>query len=245
MPAGYAVLTAAGSGSRLGADVPKALVELRGKTLLARALEGLAASGVVDAICVTCPVGDLSTFQQQVDSATVDVPVVVVEGGLSRQRSVYLGLQGLREFARELTDSSVVLVHDAARSLSSPEFIRRVAESVSAAVPAVIPGLRVTDTIKIVDGTNPELAPIVATPDRGSLRSIQTPQAFRWDVLWRAHQEALYLGDSEATAATDDAALVERLGVQVAVCPGEDRAFKITTADDLLAAEGWLEKLDC
>ena len=117
----------------------------------------------------------------------------------------------------------MVLVHDAARALTPSALFADVAAAVAAGAPAVVPGLPVVDTVKQVD----ESGTVVATPPRASLRAIQTPQGFRRDVLERAHAEA------GAHSVTDDAALVEALGLPVLVVPGDPRAHKITTPDDL------------
>src|SRR5205823_707637 len=125
-----------------------------------------------------------------------------------------------------------VLVHDAARCLVPGDLVRRVAE----AVPtwgAVVPGLPLADTVKQVDAAGT----VVATPDRAWLRAVQTPQGFDRDLLERAHRTQQRAGSP--SEATDDAALVERLGEPVHVVPGDPRALKITTADDLALA-AWL-----
>ena len=141
--------------------------------------------------------------------------VTVVAGGSERSRSVAAGLAALRD------DVDVVLVHDAARCLAPAALFDRLAEAVRAGAPAVVPGLAVTDTIKQVDGDGR----VVATPERSSLRAVQTPQAFRRSVLVDAH--------ASGEDATDDAALVERLGGVVTVVDGDPLAFKVTTPDDL------------
>lgn len=237
MAGAYAVLTAAGSGTRLGADVPKALVDFQGRTLLRWAVDGLIASGVIDAVCITATPEYLGDFQRQV----ADLPIVVVPGGVSRQDSVRRGLLGLEDMIGAV-DDAVVLVHDAARCFTPPDLIRRLVEAVDSGIAAVVPGLPVTDTIKQVTVGETELALVTGTPDRQTLRRIQTPQAFRWGVLRSAHERFREIGLDEAVAATDDAALVEMLGERVWVCPGDPRAAKITTAEDLLRAEGWVKQ---
>ncbi|EAP97083.1 putative 2-C-methyl-D-erythritol 4-phosphate cytidylyltransferase [Janibacter sp. HTCC2649] len=141
--------------------------------------------------------------------------VSVVAGGAERTHSVSAGLAALHE------DIGIVLVHDAARCLAPAELFDRLVVAVRAGHDAVVPGLPVTDTIKQVD----EQGQVVATPNRSSLRAIQTPQAFRRALLARAHASGL--------EATDDAALVEGLGVPVTVIDGDDLAFKVTTQSDL------------
>ncbi|MCL2594718.1 MAG: 2-C-methyl-D-erythritol 4-phosphate cytidylyltransferase, partial [Promicromonosporaceae bacterium] len=210
------ILTAAGSGQRLGAPTPKALVEIDGVPLVLHAARRLAASGVVAAIVVTAPPGHNAQIHFALKNDNLPLPVLVVDGGDTRQASVAAGLAVI-----SATETSV-LVHDAARPFASPELIRRVVATVAAGYSAVVPGLPVADTIKQVtpDGL------VIATPDRAALRSIQTPQGFDRAKLVRAHFEGA------GADATDDAGLMEALGEPVVVVPGEEAAMKITTPTD-------------
>ena len=260
-----AVITAAGSGTRLGAQVPKALVTVQGQTLLGLALQRVLDSPQVASIAITCPPDSVAAFKDVVqevltnriatqgnlnegqteqsvadDQAAASGPardplVVVVPGGASRQASVRMGLEALHE----LTLADVVLIHDAARALAPTTLVDTLVSQISPSSPAVIPGLEVTDTIKVVD---PDTGIVSATPARSTLRAIQTPQAFQWDLLWQVHQEMRGLGDAESTAATDDAALVEAAGVSVRVIPGDPLAFKVTEPNDLIRMEEALGK---
>ncbi len=235
-----AILTAAGAGTRLGRAAPKALVEIAGASLVVHAARRLAASGVVDAIVITSPAGIVDVMcAATATDAGVTVPVRVTAGGGTRQESVAAGLALVAVVA---PDADVVLVHDAARPFASPELVRRVVTAVRAGHRAVVPGLPVVDTVKIVSGPpstgtdgplrSPDgVASVVATPDRSTLRAVQTPQGFERDLLARAHAAAVTGG------ATDDAALVEALGEPVVVVDGEEAAWKITTEWDLVLAE--------
>jgi len=223
-----AVLTAAGTGSRLGADLPKALVLLAGLPLVAHAAARLADSGQVHELVVTAPAEHLPAVRAAV-AAVVHLPVQTVAGGPSRQASVAAGLAALDR------RPEIVLVHDAARPLASTGLVRRLVQTVRAGHPAVVPALPVIDTIKEVDDADPPRA--VRTVERRHLRAVQTPQAFRAELLRRAHAAAAHLAGGEATAASDDAGLVERLGSEVRVVAGEATAMKITTARDLAIAE--------
>jgi 2-C-methyl-D-erythritol 4-phosphate cytidylyltransferase len=149
--------------------------------------------------------------------------VDVVAGGVDRSASVEAGLRALRD------DDDIVLVHDVARSLAPPELFARVIQAVQAGHPAVVPGLPVTDTIKVVDPQGR----VLATPDRDSLRGIQTPQGFLRAVLEQAH--------ASGSSATDDAGLVERAGGHVFVVTGDHRALKITSPQDLTVATALLQ----
>jgi 2-C-methyl-D-erythritol 4-phosphate cytidylyltransferase len=209
-----ALVPAAGKGLRLGHDEPKAFVGLGTDSLLKRSVDGLRASGAVDRIVVIVPAELLDAARRHVDN-----DVTVVAGGLERTDSVRAGLAAVG-------DAAVVLVHDAARALTPPTLIARVVAEVRAGRSAVIPVLPVVDTIKEVD----IMGAVVGTPDRASLRSVQTPQGFDADVLRRAY-------DATSDISTDDAGLVERIGETVHSIVGDALAFKITTPHDLLLAE--------
>ncbi|MFE5310494.1 2-C-methyl-D-erythritol 4-phosphate cytidylyltransferase [Isoptericola sp. NPDC056605] len=236
-----AILTAAGSGTRLGRDLPKALVDLAGFPLVVHAARRLAASGVVDSLVVTCPAGLDSAVRDVVaQDPHVDVPVRVVEGGGTRQASVAAGL------ALAGPDDDVVLVHDAARPLAPPRLVRRVVDAVRAGHGAVVPGLPVTDTVKRVvpapTAGGPDVERVVETPDRAVLRAVQTPQGFDRVLLARAHAQGAARATAEGLAATDDAGLVEALGETAYVVTGEETAMKITTERDLQVAALLLEE---
>jgi len=238
-----AILTAAGSGTRLGLPGPKALVELAGVPLVLHAARRLAAAGVVTFVVVTVPPGRAAGFHALLGGPVppgiggpvrpgIGVPVTVVEGGASRQASVAAGLAALPD------DVDVVLVHDAARALASPGLVRAVERAVRAGHRAVVPGLPVADTLKQVGDETPDGArPVVATVPRSTTRAVQTPQGFDRALLDAAHAAGRDRATDEATAATDDASLVEALGERVWVVPGEEAAMKITTTRDLAVAE--------
>lgn len=212
------LVPAAGRGVRLGQAVPKAFVNLGGQTMLRRAVDGLLESGAIDRVVVIVPA-------ELVDTAGTDLPdqVQVIAGGEERTDSVRAGLSAA-------TDAAYVLVHDAARALTPPALIARVVAELRAGRSAVIPVLPVTDTIKTVD----VLGAVTGTPPRSALRAVQTPQGFAADLLRRAY-------DGASDDATDDAALVERLGAPVRTIVGEPLAFKITTPLDLMLARALLE----
>ena len=246
-----AVLTAAGAGTRLGAGGPKALVEVGGRSLLRRAAQGLADSGVVDHLVVTAPGEHVERFAAELAGlAGAGVGIRVVAGSsASRQASVALGLKAALESCPR---AAVVLVHDAARALTPPETVRRVVAAVRAGHDAVVPALAVTDTVKEVAPVGPDgpgavaAAPptaradvevVVGTPDRSRLRAVQTPQGFAVAALVRAHELGAARGADEALAASDDAGLVETAGGRVVVVEGDPLALKVTTPLDLALAE--------
>ncbi|BDA64544.1 IspD/TarI family cytidylyltransferase [Actinomyces capricornis] len=243
-----AILTAAGSGTRLGAGGPKALVPVGGISLLRRAAGGLLDSGVVDGLIITAPPDDVDRFRREMAevAGAAEQPVEVVAGSAaSRQASVALGLEAVLGV---MPTAQVVLVHDAARALTPPEVIRRVVAAVRAGHGAVVPALPVSDTIKevgpvreghddVTAGTGGGVEPVVATPSREPLRAVQTPQGFALGTLLEAHRLGAGRSQDEAAAASDDAGLVEAAGGSVVVVPGDQMALKITTPTDLALAE--------
>ena len=233
-----AILTAAGSGSRLGTQGPKAFVPLGGVPLVVHAARALTASGLIDALVVTAPGDQVSAMVAVLAAADPPVVAEVVAGGPTRQASVAAGLARLTALVG-VDVPTVVLVHDAARPLVPVAVVRRVIETVEAGHGAVVPGLAVTDTVKQVDRADGAGAPqrVVATPERRALRAVQTPQGFTLEVLRRAHEHGATNAGDDATAATDDAALAEAVGVPVWVVEGHEDALKITTARDLALAE--------
>jgi 2-C-methyl-D-erythritol 4-phosphate cytidylyltransferase len=218
------LVPAAGMGVRLGPGGPKALRTLAGESLLAHALRRLAAAPSVAVVVIAAPPEAVSDVRALAVAAVGAGPApIVVPGGATRQASVAAAL------AATPPGLEIVLVHDAARALAPPDLVEAVAAAVRRGRDAVIPVLPVVDTIKQVadDG-----GVVVGTVDRAALRAVQTPQGFRRSVLAEAHR----VGDGTA-AATDDAGLVERLGVQVHCVPGSELALKITKPLDLVVAE--------
>lgn len=242
------VVTAAGSGERLGAKAPKALVTVAGRSLLSHAID--AAWSVADLVVVTAPAQHLAEFGAVIDAfreggpgeessshtfiegdgrndATRGQAITVVPGGATRQDSVRAGIAALG-------DVDVVLVHDAARAFAPASLFRDVVTALEAGHGAVIPALAVVDTIKRADAA----LRVRETVDRSELWAVQTPQGFRRELLARAHTAGA------GNAATDDAALVEELGEAVQLIRGHEDAFKITTPRDLAIARALLAVLE-
>jgi 2-C-methyl-D-erythritol 4-phosphate cytidylyltransferase/2-C-methyl-D-erythritol 2,4-cyclodiphosphate synthase len=209
-----AIIAAAGSGERFGASIPKALISLGDRTLIDHALASL--SAVVDEIVITAPAG----YEDAIRTIAAD-RATVVTGGSTRSESVRIGLAAVSPTVE------FVLVHDAARALASSELARRVIAELKGGEVAVIPGLPQIDTVKVIDADGY----VSLTPDRATLRRVQTPQGFSYELLKKAHAEV-----AGATDATDDAALVEKLGARVKIIEGEEHAIKITTVSDLATA---------
>ncbi len=220
-----AIVPAAGRGERLGPGTPKALRELSGVPILVHAVRAVAASRAVELVVVAAPPDGVGLVASLLADHDLAAEVLVIAGGASRQDSVRLAVASLPP------DFGGVLVHDAARPLVPVELVDAVAAAVRAGAEAVIPALPVADTIKQVEG-----GLVVATPDRSGLAAVQTPQGFSREVLEKAHAAAT--GDT----ATDDAGLVERLGLPVRTVPGSEEAFKVTRPVDLLLAEAILAR---
>ena len=215
-----AVVPAAGSGHRLGAGIAKAFVDLDGRTMLEHAVDGLLGSGVIERVVVAVPADRVAETSSSLgDRATV------VAGGPERADSVRLALS-------VVGDPDFVLVHDAARALTPADQIRRVVAALRDGMRAVTPVLPVVDTIKAVDANGM----VRGTPQRVGLRAVQTPQGFEAALLRRAY------GQAPVESATDDAALVENLGVPVHTVAGDAMAFKITTPLDLRLARAVLTR---
>lgn len=221
-----AVLSAAGRGERFGAAEPKALVEIRGVPMLVHALRGLASVSEISIIVVVAPPDRLDTVRSMIRHAGF-TGLQVVPGGETRTASVRAGVAVLP------SETDVILVHDAARPFTPTPVIESVIGAIRSGADAVVPGIPVIDTVKVVD----EEGVVIETPARGRLRAIQTPQGFRATML----RAAL---DEPEDGATDDAQMVERLGGVVRVVPGHPDALKITTPEDLLRAEALAESAD-
>ncbi|NES31400.1 2-C-methyl-D-erythritol 4-phosphate cytidylyltransferase [Micromonospora terminaliae] len=211
------LVPAAGAGVRLGPGAPKALRPLAGEPLLVHAVRRIAAAPSVHTIVVAAPAADVEAVRGMLAPVA---PVTVVPGGAERQASVAAALAAVPG------GPEIVLVHDAARALTPPELVESVAAAVRGGHDAVIPVLPVVDTVKEVDAGER----VLGTVDRAALRAVQTPQGFRRSVLTAAHEAA---GDP----LTDDAGLVEKMGVPVVCVPGSELALKITRPFDLALAE--------
>jgi 2-C-methyl-D-erythritol 4-phosphate cytidylyltransferase len=220
-----AVVVAAGRGIRMESADNKPYLKLAGRAILAHTLDAFEQCTAVSAIVLVVTPGEEKRAAEVVNVEGFRKITAIVPGGIERQNSVYAGLAAIR--------TEGVLVHDAARPLVTAMQIGaciRAAEEHGASALAV----PVKDTIKISDGNGF----IVATPERRTLWSVQTPQAFLRLELMQAHRQA----QEEGSFVTDDAMLLERLRRKVAIVEGDYRNLKITTPEDLLIAELFLAR---
>lgn len=218
-----AVVVAGGRGTRVGGDLPKQYRSVAGTTVLRRTLTAFTSHPGITAVQPVIHPDDEGRFAEAAAGLAVLRPA---HGGATRQASVLAGLEALADRAPD-----IVLVHDAARPFASPALLDRAIAA--GRTGAAIPGLAVSDTVKVVDGAGR----VAETLDRSRLRTVQTPQAFVYPALLAAHRKAAAAGRHDFT---DDAALAEWAGLSVAVFEGEPRNIKLTTADDFRRAEAEL-----
>lgn len=219
-----AVIVAAGKGLRMNADVPKQYLLLDSKPVLQYPLDSFNKISAINKIVLVIPKNDVDYCQRHLN---LPAKVTLAAGGATRQESVYNGLLAAK-------GSEYVLIHDGVRPFVSPADIQTAIESVKKfnacifAVPAI-------DTLKEID----DYGNITATLNRQNIRLAQTPQAFQYDIILRAHQEAI----QENFTGTDDAALAEKMGVSVKILEGRQTNIKITTAADLRLAEAMIDTI--
>jgi 2-C-methyl-D-erythritol 4-phosphate cytidylyltransferase len=212
-----AIVPAAGSGERLGASIPKALVQVASHSLICRAVETVAEHAQF--IVVTAPRGYEKPISVAVEKWSEKTTVIT--GGSTRKESVALALAILPD------DVTYVLVHDAARCFTPGAVFLEVVHALKMGNDAVVPLLGMVDTIKRIDANNV----IVRTEDRETLGQVQTPQGFALKVLKEAHER------HSSIEATDDAMMVEAMGLPVLTVMGHDLSRKITTPSDIEWAE--------
>ncbi len=226
------LVVAAGRGSRVGSGVPKQYRDIAGRPLLAHTLSNLLKSAPRTEILCVIHLDDRIYYDRAAAHLEPDERARLLDpvaGGATRQASVRFGLEALAQAPQR---PEIVLIHDGARPFSTVDLIGR-ARLAAKHYGAAVPGLEPTDTIKQVD----ETGLIVATPPRAFLRTVQTPQAFRFDLILAAHRRAAAEGQD---GLTDDAAIAEWAGHGVHVFEGDSGNMKITRSEDLVAAEARL-----
>jgi 2-C-methyl-D-erythritol 4-phosphate cytidylyltransferase len=219
-----AIIVAAGQGTRFKTKIPKSLVLLRGKPIFVHTLGVFAKSSLIDKIVLVAHPKYLSEFKNHVASFLGFHKIEIVPGGATRADSVARGLTKVD------ADTRIVVVHDGARPLLSKAILEGTIRQISFRCPAVTVGVPMKQTVKKVARRSLNVR---ETLNRDELWEIQTPQAFRLDVLRRAHRQHYQ------KTFTDDAVMVEALGIRVKVFEGDYRNIKITTQEDLLIAEAF------
>src|SRR5580700_8051297 len=226
----FAIFPAAGLGTRMAGPQPKQFLALGGIPMLMHSLRAFAQVERVNSIYIAVRKPEMERTLAQVAEYGFDERVRVVEGGDNRQESVAHALKAL-----PAADDDIVLVHDAVRPLIDPATIERTIEAVEIYGAAIV-GLPAVDTIKQVERTA-RGAIVTATIPREYIVQAQTPQGFRWSVLRRAFADA----EADGFLGTDEASIVERSGIQVAVVMGSPANLKITHPGDLQLAEFYLQ----
>ena len=219
-----AIVVAAGIGKRMG-GTDKIFANLAGKPLLARTVDVFQRCPAIDQVIIVLHEDRLQEGWQLIKENRLSKVSDICPGGVRRQDSVKEGLQ-------KLCDCQWVVIHDGARPCLSQTLIDEGLDEARQSG-AAVPALSVTDTIKVVDSDSF----VVETPLRQHLRSVQTPQVFRYDIISEAYRRS----DSDVT---DDATLVENLGYRVKVYPGSDTNIKVTTPEDLYLAEAFFKNKD-
>jgi 2-C-methyl-D-erythritol 4-phosphate cytidylyltransferase len=232
----FVIIPAAGIGTRMAAGsqsaAPKQFLSVGGVPVLVRSVKAFLDVPVIDAVCLAVRATERDRVEAQIREFNLGPRVHMVEGGSNRQESVGNALTAL-----ECDDDDVVLVHDAVRPLIDAGTIERTIDAVVRNGAAIV-GLPALDTIKQVERTA-DGAIITATIPRERVVLAQTPQGARFGLLNRAFAEA----EADGFAGTDEASLLERSGIEVAVVPGSARNFKITQPGDIELAEFYLNQV--
>jgi 2-C-methyl-D-erythritol 4-phosphate cytidylyltransferase len=216
----HLLIPAAGSGRRMGSQRNKLLLPLLGRSLMAWTLLAADRAPTITWIGIIGQPEDWQDFKAATQDLTT--PIAFIQGGATRQESVYRGLKGLP------ADAERVLIHDGARCLASPELFDRCAAALQSCA-GLIAAVPVKDTIKVVGAEQL----VESTPDRSHLWAAQTPQGFVVSDLLQCHEEGLRQG----WEVTDDAMLFEQCGLPVQIVQGEETNLKVTTPVDLAIAE--------
>jgi 2-C-methyl-D-erythritol 4-phosphate cytidylyltransferase len=224
-----AVIPCAGSGVRMGAGRAKQFLEINDKPILALTLEKFQACTLIHSIILVVPMADIDFCKREiVDKYRLDKVEQVILGGERRQDSVRLGLEASEG------DCELVVIHDGVRPFIDVELIERTIKAASGHR-AVITALPAKETVKKVDPSGF----VIKTYERKDIWLVQTPQVFRFTDIMSAHQKAVLEGWDDVT---DDASLIERLGIPVKVIPGSEHNIKITTPHDMELGRIFLDK---
>ena len=217
------IIVAGGSGRRMKKDIPKQYLTLGNLPILTHTLRRFEAAAAIGSVILVVPGGDIDYVKENiVVKYGIEKVRRIIAGGRQRQESVHNGLAALA------ADTDIVVIHDGVRPFVTASCINKTVSEAEKRG-AVATGIRLTDTLKRVN----EAGAVAGTLDRSDLWCAQTPQAFRKEIILRAYGRA----DEEGFYGTDDAALVERIGVEVLMLDGSRENIKITTTFDLKLAE--------
>jgi len=230
-----AIIPAAGMGKRMGGAIPKPFLQIGGRPILAHTLDVFERCDSVDEVILVVGMADLQVCAEEiVDRYGFTKVRKIIPGGRERQDSVWEGLKAVE------AGTEIVVIHDGVRPFVAPELLSESIERCRTCG-AVIAAVPVKDTIKEAENeANMHHPLIVGTLDRRRLWAVQTPQTFAFNLILRAYQHAM----KAHITATDDSALVERLGHQVRILRGSYRNIKITTPEDLALGEMILSQMD-
>lgn len=229
----YALVLAAGKGTRIGGDGNKIFLPVGGRSILERSVDLLAACSAIDQILIVADKDEIERMECLVEGSYPGKSIPVVEGGSSRQESALCGLQAIESlYVSESSDRErrIVLIHDAARCFVSQELVTELIETIRESHVGVAPAVAVTDTIRLTDERGES---IKQTLPRGRLVAMQTPQGADFDIMLKA----ALVAKEECALVTDDLELLIRIGYPVRLIKGDDRNLKITTPKDLIIAE--------
>jgi 2-C-methyl-D-erythritol 4-phosphate cytidylyltransferase len=225
----HAIIVSAGKGVRMNRSTPKQYLLLQGKPVLCHTVMAFSKCPEVDEIVLVVPEKDIQYCREQVLSGLcIDTPVKILAGGKRRQDSVFNGILSIND------RDGIVVIHDGVRPLIRPEMISRCIDKAKISGACIL-GVPLQDTLKMVDGDSL----IQRTINREDLWTAQTPQAFHYQLIRDAHEAASKAG----VEATDDAALLERMGIPVSILRSTGDNLKITTNDDLILAGAILSQM--
>ncbi len=225
-----AVIPSAGLGVRMGNIQPKQFMDFNGKPLLATTLEPFQRCQAVDAMILVVPSNDIDYCREEiVEKFSLDKVKCIIPGGERRQDSVRMGVEAVSG------SFELVLIHDGVRPVITESFIQRVIDA-ARVHRAVITGLPAKETVKAIDKDGE----VVHTYNREKVWLIQTPQVFRYDDVFAAHQKAC---QEDWKGATDDSFLLEKMGIPITVIEGAENNIKITTPNDFELAKFYIERL--
>ena len=225
----YVIIMAAGSGTRMGAEIPKQFIELEGKAILQRTMEKFAEACPGIRVVTVLPESHIEYWKNYCLTRSFTCPQILVKGGITRFHSV-------RNALEKVPEGALVAVHDGVRPMISRELIRSMFDEAEG-VDGLVPVVPCVDTMKMLRRSGDTLEPVPdAVADRSLLYGVQTPQIFRSEIIKAAYMQAY------DTAFTDDASVVEKYGKNLSYTIGERFNIKITTQDDLKIARALMSR---